>query len=239
MVLQATGSATQYMLLTQYKLLLNYYVERTDQHIFFLASQSHFKSLPCTESDIRNNNEPRFRLYNATKGVCGCLVYFKTSTCVIYARTSCCQAHISDCNTTCRAPSTPLGKARTLAFRDPGVHLLLLPASREMVELSVDGYREWHDELRVSYFVHALIDELRSYEVDVEANWLEQTLTSRLISSAEESDVVKRSYSLLHDVRDATFNFVQDVFRDGSPGQTERQFIRAGDVDENLVSSIS
>ncbi|KIK38128.1 hypothetical protein CY34DRAFT_407431 [Suillus luteus UH-Slu-Lm8-n1] len=60
-------------------------------------------------------------------------------------------------------------RARTLAFRDPGV-LLLLPASREVVELSVDGYREWHDELRVSDFVHALIDELRSLKVDVEAN---------------------------------------------------------------------
>jgi hypothetical protein len=76
MVLKATGNATKCMLLTQYKPLLNYHMERTDQHITlasetqsFLASQSRFKSLPCTESDIRIDNGLRFRLYNATKGV--------------------------------------------------------------------------------------------------------------------------------------------------------------------------
>ncbi|KAJ8596434.1 hypothetical protein M405DRAFT_726216, partial [Rhizopogon salebrosus TDB-379] len=64
-------------------------------------------------------------------------------------------------------------RARTLTFRDPAVHLLLLQASLEVGELLTDGFRVWHDELRVSNFGHALLDELQSLEVSVETNWQE------------------------------------------------------------------
>jgi hypothetical protein len=95
-------------------------------------------------------------------------------------------------------------RARTLTFRDPAVHLLLLQASLEVGELSTDGFRIWHDELRVSNFGHALLDELQSLEVSVETNWQEgitmamiSALVSRLLSSAEDSDVIQKAYKLL------------------------------------------
>ncbi|KAG1857715.1 hypothetical protein DFJ58DRAFT_878168 [Suillus subalutaceus] len=109
-------------------------------------------------------------------------------------------------------------RARTLTFRDPAVHLLLLQASLEVGELSADGSRVWHDELKVSNFGHTLINELQSLKVSVEANWLEGTtmatisaLVSRLLSSAEDFDVIERSYKLLRAVRSTTFKWVQEL----------------------------
>ncbi|KAG1892808.1 hypothetical protein F4604DRAFT_1913503 [Suillus subluteus] len=111
-------------------------------------------------------------------------------------------------------------RARTLMFRDPAVYLLLLQASLEVGELSADGSRVWHDELKVSNFGHTLINELQSLKVSVEANWLEGTtmatisaLVSRLLSSAEDFDVIERSYKLLRAVRNTTFKWVQELSR--------------------------
>jgi hypothetical protein len=74
----------------------------------------------------------------------------------------------------------------------------------EVGELSTDGFRVWHDELTVSNFGHALLDELQSLEVSVETNWQEDitmamisALISRLLSSAEDSDVIKEAYKLV------------------------------------------
>ncbi|OAX31855.1 hypothetical protein K503DRAFT_809820, partial [Rhizopogon vinicolor AM-OR11-026] len=109
-------------------------------------------------------------------------------------------------------------RARTLTFRDPAVYLLLLQASWEVGELSVDGSRVWHDELMVSDFGHALLDELKSLTVSVEANWLEgvtmamiSALISRLLSSADDSNVIQKSHELMRAVRHATFKWVQEL----------------------------
>ncbi|OJA11780.1 hypothetical protein AZE42_07378, partial [Rhizopogon vesiculosus] len=109
-------------------------------------------------------------------------------------------------------------RARTLTFRDPAVYLLLLQASWEVGELSADGFRVWHDELRVSDFGHALLDELKSLKVSVEANWLEgvtmamiSALVSRLLSSADDSNVIQQSHELMRAVRHATFKWVQEL----------------------------
>jgi hypothetical protein len=79
------------------------------------------------------------------------------------------------------------------------VYLLLLQARWEVGELSVDGSRVWHDELKVSDFGHALLDDLKSLKVSVEANWLEgvtmaiiSTLASRLLLSEDGPDVVHK-----------------------------------------------
>jgi hypothetical protein len=98
------------------------------------------------------------------------------------------------------------------------VYLLLLQARWEVGELSVDGSRVWHDELKVSDFGHALLDELKSLKVSVEANWLDgvtmaiiSTLASRLLSSADGPDVVHKSHELMRAVRYATFKWVQGL----------------------------
>ncbi|KAG1873320.1 hypothetical protein C8R48DRAFT_593879 [Suillus tomentosus] len=109
-------------------------------------------------------------------------------------------------------------RARTLTFRDPAVHLLLLQASLEVGELSANGSRVWHDELKVSDFGHTLINELQSLKVSVETNWLEgatmatiSALVSRLLSSAVDFSVIQRSYELLRAVRNTTFKWVQEL----------------------------
>jgi len=109
-------------------------------------------------------------------------------------------------------------RARTLTFRDPAVHLLLLQASWEAGELSAEGFRVWHDELKVSDLGHALINELQSLKVSVEANWLEgitmatiSALVSRLLSSVEDSRVIQGSYELLQAIRKTTFKWVQEL----------------------------
>ncbi|KAG1848861.1 hypothetical protein F4604DRAFT_127913 [Suillus subluteus] len=258
-----TGSAAQFMLLTHYKPLLDYHLERTDQHITlasetqsFLTSQSRFKSFPCTKSDICFNNPLRFRLYNATRGVWVSSLFqnIDISDLCTYelppgpyhglqnylSSTEHTSNEVLANQALCHGELTlhefiAFGNLRsgsllqwinilrefracTLAFRDPEVYFLLLQASCEVGELSADGYRVWHDELRVSDFGHALIDELQSLKVSVEANWLEgltmatiSTITSRLLSSAEDSGVIKRSYNLLRVVRDATFKLVQEL----------------------------
>ena len=109
-------------------------------------------------------------------------------------------------------------RARTLTFRDPAVHLLLLQAAWEVGELSEDGFRVWHDELRVAEFGNALIDELQSLRVSVESNWLEGitmaticALSSRLLSSAQDFIVIQRTYGLLQAVRKTSFKWVQEL----------------------------
>ena len=109
-------------------------------------------------------------------------------------------------------------RARTLTFRDPAVYLLLLQASWEVGELSVHGFREWHDELRISDFGHTLIDELQSLKESVEANWLEgitmamiSALASRLLSSAEDVNVIHKSCELMRAVRNTTVEWVQEL----------------------------
>ncbi|KAJ8583955.1 hypothetical protein M405DRAFT_708883, partial [Rhizopogon salebrosus TDB-379] len=109
-------------------------------------------------------------------------------------------------------------RARTLTFRDPAVHLLLLQACLEVGELLTDGFRAWHDELGVSDFGHTLLDELQRLEVSVETNWQERitmamisALVSRLLSSAEDSGVIQKAHKLLRVVRNATFKWVQEL----------------------------
>ncbi|KAG2365786.1 hypothetical protein BDR07DRAFT_1398113 [Suillus spraguei] len=117
-------------------------------------------------------------------------------------------------------------RARTLTLRDPAVHLLLLQASWEVGTLSADGSRAWHNDLKTSEFGHALIDELQNLKVSVEANWLEGTtmstisvLVSRLLSSAEDFNVIQRSYKLLRAVRKTTFGWVQELSKAHAPDE--------------------
>ncbi|OJA13687.1 hypothetical protein AZE42_05526 [Rhizopogon vesiculosus] len=127
-------------------------------------------------------------------------------------------------------------RARMLTFRDPAIHLLLLQAAWEVGELSEDGSRAWHDELRVSEFGHTLINELQSLRSSIEANWLEgitmatiSALASRLLSSAEDSGVIQQTYSLLQAVRNATFKWVQELSNtlQGAPDESSRRECQA------------
>ncbi|KAG1873801.1 hypothetical protein F4604DRAFT_1765091 [Suillus subluteus] len=137
-------------------------------------------------------------------------------------------------------------RARTLTFRDPAVHLLLLQASLEVGELSADGSRAWHNELKSSEFGHALIDELQSLKVSVEANWLEGTtmstisvLVSRLLSSAEDFSVIQRSCKLLQAVRNTTFRWVQELSKADAPDEksTRERQVRVRDMAATCLST--
>ncbi|KAG1893015.1 uncharacterized protein F5891DRAFT_1209340, partial [Suillus fuscotomentosus] len=125
-------------------------------------------------------------------------------------------------------------RARTLTFRDPAVHLLLLQASWQIGKLSADGSRALHNELKTSEFGHALIDELQSLKVSVEANWLEGTtmstisvLASRLLSSAEDFRVIDELHRLLRAVRNTTFKWVQELSESDDQDKTSTRKHRA------------
>ncbi|KAG2040979.1 hypothetical protein BDR03DRAFT_1007740 [Suillus americanus] len=137
-------------------------------------------------------------------------------------------------------------RARTLTFRDPAVHLLLLQASLEVGELSANGSRAWHNELKSSEFGHALINELQSLKVSVEANWLEGTtmatisiLASRLLSSTEDFRVIQGSYELLQDVRNTTFRWVQELSGANAPDEksTRERQVRVRDMAATCLST--
>ncbi|KAG1816833.1 uncharacterized protein BJ212DRAFT_1299561 [Suillus subaureus] len=137
-------------------------------------------------------------------------------------------------------------RACTLTFCDPVVHLLLLQASLEVGKLSADGSRAWHNELKASEFRHALIDELQSLKVSMEANWLEGTmmsmisiLVSRLLSSTEDFHVIKGSYKLLQDVQNTTFRWVQEPSKADAPDEksSHRHQVRIHDMAATCLST--
>ncbi|KAG2744148.1 hypothetical protein P692DRAFT_20809618 [Suillus brevipes Sb2] len=240
---EATQHATQHMLLTHYEPLSRHHVEHPGQRITLgsetKSSLAIRKSLPCTESDIIVKNELHFRLYDTKKDVWASGPYHglqcylsgtKHTSNEVLANQAACHAELT-LHEFIAFGSLRSGsllqwinilrelRAGTLTFRDPAVHFLLLQASLEVGELSVDGSRVWHDELKLLNFGRALINELQSLKLRVEANWLEGTtmaaisaLISRLLSSAEDFDhVIQPSYELLRAVRNTTFKWVQEL----------------------------
>jgi uncharacterized protein DUF6606 len=72
-----------------------------------------------------------------------------------------------------------------LSFRHEEVHTLVTQAAWQLGPLS-DGVREWHIDLSVSSFGHALLRELESLLEKIGANWLEE-VTVRTIGTSHIS----------------------------------------------------
>ncbi|KAF9235916.1 hypothetical protein BU15DRAFT_64461 [Melanogaster broomeanus] len=109
-------------------------------------------------------------------------------------------------------------RARTLTFRRNEVHLLLAQAAGQVGPLSEEGEWAWHRELSDPFFCDAMLGELESLVLGVEANWLEgltmsmvSFLISRLLTSDQSSAVKTKAHELLRKVREKTFSWVQEL----------------------------
>ena len=108
--------------------------------------------------------------------------------------------------------------ARILSFHRGEVQSLLMQAAFQIGPLIGQGGREWHLELKSSDFGVVLLSELDSLFNSVRQNWLKVIsvqsiilLTARLISSAEDEQVMQGAYRLMRDIRNVTFKWVRQL----------------------------
>jgi hypothetical protein len=106
---------------------------------------------------------------------------------------------------------------RSLTSRCPEVHLLVAQASTQVGPFSSTDLN-WHEELRHDTFGNALVHELESLVVDVEANWLEGVtmnsvalLLGRLLASNPNQAISVKVVALLRAVRTKVFPWVQEL----------------------------
>jgi hypothetical protein len=122
----------------------------------------------------------------------------------------------------------------SLSFRREEVHTLITQAAWHLGPL-LDGVREWHTDIGIPSFGRTLLHELEGLLGRIEANWLEEVtvrtigmlnstryipplvqqsvalLTSRLVSSAVDSDICQRAFALLRRARNVAHNWISDL----------------------------
>jgi hypothetical protein len=134
----------------------------------------------------------------------------------------------------------------SLSFRREEVHTLITQAAWQLGPLS-DGVREWHVDLGISSFGKALLRELESLLEKIQANWLEEVtvrtigvsdtfcsncclisstalISSRLLSSTTDPDVLGRACALLREARNLTYRWICElaVKLDSTQDETSR-----------------
>ncbi|KAH9048936.1 hypothetical protein EDB84DRAFT_1261517 [Lactarius hengduanensis] len=105
----------------------------------------------------------------------------------------------------------------SLSFRREGVHTLITQAAWHLGPSS-EGVREWHTDLDIPSFGWTLLHELEGLLGRIEANWLEEVtvrtialLTSRLLSSAHDSDIRQSAYALLRRARSVAHKWISEL----------------------------
>ena len=123
----------------------------------------------------------------------------------------------------------------SLSFRREEVHTLITHAAWQLGPL-VDGKREWHIDLEIPSFGWTLLRELESLLERIEANWLEEVtirtigtsnselryslpfvqrfvalLTSRLLSSSNDSDICQRAIELIQNARSVAHKWINEL----------------------------
>ena len=123
----------------------------------------------------------------------------------------------------------------SLSFHREEVHTLITQAAWQLGPSS-DGVREWHLDLGIPSFGKTLLQELDALIGRIEANWKEEVtirtigmsdsalrlplsfaqqslalLTSRLLSSAQDSDICKTAYELLRKSRSVAYKWVGEL----------------------------
>ncbi|KJA23164.1 hypothetical protein HYPSUDRAFT_54564 [Hypholoma sublateritium FD-334 SS-4] len=110
-------------------------------------------------------------------------------------------------------------RTRTLTFSREEVHTLLMQAAWQMGPLGGDvNLRGWHTELGVAEFGSVLIQEATDLLLHVESNWMEGNtvktiiyLTSRLLASAADAEVILHCYALLRRARKTTHEWMRQI----------------------------
>ena len=123
----------------------------------------------------------------------------------------------------------------SLSFRREEVHTLITQAAWQLGPL-VNGEREWHIDLEIPSFGWTMLRELESLLERIEANWLEEVtvrtigtldpklryslpfvkqfvalITSRLLSSTNDSDICQRAYELLRKARNVAHKWINEL----------------------------
>lgn len=111
-------------------------------------------------------------------------------------------------------------RARTLSFDRLEVHLLLVQAALETGNLA-EQELEWHRVLRQSEFGDALLSEIDQLLSSIENNWHHVVtlktvviLTSRLLASSKEAEIVDHACSTLRVARKIAFSWVDQLVHD-------------------------
>jgi hypothetical protein len=122
-----------------------------------------------------------------------------------------------------------------LSFHREEVHTLITQAAWQIGPLP-DGVREWHLDLCIPSFGKTLLQELDALIGRIEANWKEEVtirtigmsdfalrfllsfvqqplalLTSRLLSSAQDSEICQTAYELLRKARSVAYKWIGEL----------------------------
>ena len=123
----------------------------------------------------------------------------------------------------------------SLSFHREEVHTLVTQAAWQIGPLR-DSVREWHLDIGIPSFGKTLLQELDALIGRIEANWKEEVtirtigtldsalrlllsfveqspalLTSRLLSSAQDSDICQTAYALLRKARSVAYNWIDEL----------------------------
>jgi hypothetical protein len=119
--------------------------------------------------------------------------------------------------------------ARVLSFSTEAVHILLSQTAWQMGPLSL-GKWEWHATLETPDFGLVLLAELEDLFTSIKANWLEVLsmrtiilLTTRLLETTNDTDIINRAYSLLRNTRDVTWGWTHQLVKQLQENKDECQ----------------
>ena len=120
---------------------------------------------------------------------------------------------------------------RSLNFLHHETRLLLAQASSQVGPLAKTGELMWHLELQDASFCHTLLDELERLFIDVGAGSSDGpamgtiSILASLVVSGPSEAISERTFKLLRNVREKTFNWVNDLLYDviKSPTNEERR----------------
>ncbi|KAF8260777.1 hypothetical protein EI94DRAFT_1747592, partial [Lactarius quietus] len=122
----------------------------------------------------------------------------------------------------------------SLSFRREEVHTLIAQAAWQLGPLSGD-VREWHLDLGCPGFGGTLLQELKALLGRIQDNWLEEVtirtialLTSRLISSARDPEILQTAFALLRMARNVTHKWIIELGSklDGTRDEESRSNLR-------------
>jgi hypothetical protein len=139
----------------------------------------------------------------------------------------------------------------SLSFHREEVHTLITQAAWQLGPLA-DGVREWHLDLGNPSFGKTLLQELDALIGRIEANWQEEVtirtigmsdsalrfplsfvqpspalLTSRLLSSAQHSDICQTAYGLLRKARSVAYKWIGEFRSKLNDSETQDELSRA------------
>ncbi|KAF9235913.1 hypothetical protein BU15DRAFT_77520 [Melanogaster broomeanus] len=205
-----------YILLDNYSALLPYHEKHPRSRVTlasdtkpFIISHHKSTSIPTTRKHVCVNNGLDFYGFDESASIRASAAFKEAD------------------NSNLCAYQLPLGAYRNLQkylkstshTSNEVISTCFLPKLPDKLDhLSQLGEWSWHRDLSDPLFCDAMLGELESLVLGVEANWLEgltmsmvSFLISRLLTSNQSSAVKTKAHKLLRKVREKTFSWVQEL----------------------------